>query len=155
MNVAGTGGASVGAGGTGGTGTGGVGVAGTGGVGTGGMGVGTGGAGAGTGPTFTAVYGIFMKSCAGGTCHIGAFFAGAGLSMTDKMTAYTNLVGTASRQCTGRKRVVAGDATMSVLMQCLEHKGGCAPAMPQRLPALSMADLDTVRAWIMAGAKND
>jgi hypothetical protein len=107
------------------------------------------------GATFTAVYAILMANCSGPACHVGAFFAGAGLSMPDKMTAYTNLVGAASSKCSGQQRVVAGNANASVLVQSLEHKGGCAPAMPQGRAALSQADIDTIVAWINAGALND
>jgi hypothetical protein len=106
-------------------------------------------------PTFTAVYAILMARCSGATCHVNAFFTGAGLSLANKMTAYTNLVGAASNKCAGQKRVVPADPNASVLVQALERKGGCAPAMPQGGAALSAADLDTILAWIMAGAMND
>jgi hypothetical protein len=147
--AAGTGGGSAGTSG---------GSAGTHGMAGNGGGAGTsGGAGmsGGGGATFTAVYAILMTNCSGATCHIGGFFPPAGLSFADKMTAYMGLVGTASRNCMGQQRVVAGMPDASVLVQALEHKGGCAPNMPEDKPALSMDDINVIIAWINAGAMND
>jgi hypothetical protein len=120
---------------------------------------GGGGSGQAGGATFTAVYKIFMTSCSGTGCHVSATGAG-GLAMPDKMTAYMNLVGVNSTSCTGEKRVVAGDAAKSELVHALDHTaiGSCGartPQMPDRKPKLPQADIDTVSAWVAAGAMND
>jgi hypothetical protein len=115
--------------------------------------------GAATGATFTAVYKIFMINCSGATCHVGATRAGGGLSMADQMTAYMNLVGVNSSVCSGEKRVVASDAAKSELVYTLTRTqiGTCTrtPKMPDNKPMLAQADIDTVTAWIAAGAPND
>jgi hypothetical protein len=161
-NAAGTGSANT-RGGSAGTGTAGAttrgGSGGTGGSGRGTAGTmgGTAGSASGSAPTFTNVYAILMQNCAGGGCHLSSPGA-AGLLMSDKMTAYTNLVGASSSKCFGQQRVVAGNPDTSVLLLALEHmrSGSCrAPSMPQGRPQLSAADLATIRGWIMGGALND
>jgi hypothetical protein len=144
--------------GSGGMGSGGMGSGGMGSGGTGSGGNGSGGNGSSSsgGATFTAVYAIVMNNCSGFGCHINAgFLPAAGLDMSDAMTAYMNLVNAASRNCSGQQRVVPGMPDASVLVQALEHKGGCAPDMPRGKPMLSMSDIDTIVAWIKAGAMND
>jgi hypothetical protein len=163
-STAGTAGALAAGSGAAGTaaGSGGTGVAGhaagAGGAGQGGSAAGQAGSGA-AAATFTDVYKIIMTNCAGSTCHVGATRAADGLSMNDKMTAYMNLVGANSVSCSGLKRVVAGDAMTSELLNTLEHTraGTCAntPRMPDGKPMLSMADIDTVSSWITAGALNN
>jgi hypothetical protein len=155
------------AGGTGGmSGTGGMGgAAGGGRGGTGGMGMagmmsmsGTGGAagsGMGTAATFTQVYGLMMAGC---SCHISG--SAGGLALTNKMTAYMNLVGANSGACTGQKRVVANNPDSSVLVHALDRTmlgGNCSPpAMPAGgMAKWSQADIDSVKSWIMAGAMNN
>ena len=80
--------------------------------------------------------------------------------MPDKMKAYMNLVGVNSTSCTGEKRVVAGDAVKSELVHTLDRTaiGSCGtrtPRMPDNKPKLAQADIDTVTAWVTAGAMND
>jgi hypothetical protein len=134
--------------GTGGTGTAGTGTAGS-----------SGAAGSGAAATFSDVYAVFMTGCMGASCHVGASRAGDGLVMTDKMTAYTNLVDANSVSCPGLKRVVAGDAANSELLHTLDHTaaGTCAntPRMPDNKPMLSAADIALVTSWITAGALNN
>ena len=124
----------------------------------GGSAAGSGGQGGAPGEaTFTAVYAIFMTNCAGSTCHLSR--AAGGLSMTDKMTAYTNLVGVDSSSCRGEKRVVAGDPDKSELFHTLDRTqiGMCSrtPRMPEGKAKLAQADIDVIKAWIQAGAMND
>jgi hypothetical protein len=156
----GAGGAAAGAGGAGGS------TAGTGGAsghsgqgGSSGAGQAGSGGSAGGGATFSAVYKILMTGCMGATCHVGATRAGDGLAMTDKMTAFNNLVGANSVSCTGEKRVVAGDPMKSELVHTLDRTqiGSCfnTPKMPDNKPKLAQADIDTITAWIKAGAMND
>ena len=152
--------AGVPAGGTGGAGAGGSSGAGGRSAGSGGSGGGGGAAGSGSGSaTFTEVYAIFMQSCAGSTCHVMATRPGEGLSMADKMTAYTNLVGVNAGACSGEKRVVAGDPAKSELMHTLERTqiGMCrnTPRMPEGKPMLAADQLAKVRSWIQAGAMNN
>jgi hypothetical protein len=97
-----------------------------------------------------------MNNCSGFGCHVnGGFFPAGGLDMSDPMTAYSNLVGAASRNCNGEQRVAPGMPDQSEIVQALEHQNGCAPAMPRGKPMLSMSDINTIIAWIMDGAKND
>lgn len=128
-------------------------------------GSGGGGAAAGSGgtmaaaATFTDVYAIMMRSCAGVTCHINATIFGDMLSFATKATAYMNLVGVDSVSCPGEKRVIASDAENSELVAVLAHTqvGDCAntPRMPDNLPMLPASDIDTVRSWVTAGALNN
>jgi hypothetical protein len=101
-----------------------------------------------------------MTNCSGASCHINATRAAGGLSMADKMTAYMSLVGVNSSVCSGEKRVVAGDAAKSELVHTLTRTqiGTCTrtPKMPGgNKPMLAQADIDTVTAWIAAGAPNN
>jgi hypothetical protein len=158
MGMAGRMAAGAGAGGAAGGGTGGrSGAGGTGGMGGasgaagGGM---AGAAGGGSGAaTFTQVYGLIMAGCG---CHVTG--TSGGLSMANKMTAYTNLVGVNSMACSGQKRVVASDPTNSVLFHALDRSmlGSCnVPTMPAGMNKWAQADIDKVKAWIMAGAMNN
>jgi hypothetical protein len=155
--TAGSGAAAAGKGGSGGATSGAGGASGRGGRGgTGGSGQAGSGA---SGATFTAVYKIFMTNCSGTGCHVSATGAG-GLAMPDQMKAYMNLVGVNSMSCTGEKRVVAGDAAKSELVHTLDRTaiGSCGartPKMPDNKPKLAQADIDTITAWVNAGAMND
>ncbi|MDB4928771.1 MAG: hypothetical protein JWM10_1255 [Myxococcaceae bacterium] len=105
---------------------------------------------------FAAVYPIIQRVCTG--CHGGS----GSLNMSTEALAYTNLVGTgagtaamgASCGSSGLLRVTPGNATASLLY--LKIRGGTAPpcgnAMPRGLPTLPAADIETIRAWIAAGA---
>ncbi|HET6336286.1 MAG TPA: hypothetical protein VFG30_23855 [Polyangiales bacterium] len=129
-------------------------------AGMGGAAAGSGGTGGtATAATFTEVYAIFMTSCAGSTCHVSATRPGDMLAMTDKATAYMNLVGVNSVSCSGEKRVVAGNPTASELVATLAHTraGSCArtPMMPDNKPMLPADQIEKVRSWIMAGAMNN
>lgn len=141
-----------GSGGMGGRGGAGGGAAGAAGAAGGGMAGAAGGGGAAT-ATFTQVYGLIMAGC---SCHVSG--SSGGLSMANKMTAYTNLVGANSTACSGQKRVVANDPTNSVLFHSIERTmlGSCnVPQMPAGGTKWSQADIDKVKAWIMAGAMNN
>jgi hypothetical protein len=122
-------------------------------------GMGAAGSGGTAAATFTQVYAIFMTGCMGSTCHVGATRPGDMLSMADKATAYMNLVNVNSVSCTGEKRVVPSDPAKSELVAALAHTkaGNCArtPQMPDNKPMLPASDIDKVRSWVQAGAKND
>lgn len=103
------------------------------------------------GSAFAAVYAIIQRDCV--RCHGGS----GSLSMSTQATAYANLVGTgamgSSCGSSGFTRVVAGDPMASLLF--LKVRGGtppCGSAMPRGAPALSAGDVETIRAWIAAGA---
>jgi hypothetical protein len=142
-----------------GAGAGGMGMAGRGGMGgaSGAAGGGMAGAAGGGMPaaaTFTQVYAVIMTGCG---CHVSG--TSGNLSMANKMTAYTNLVGVNSMACSGQKRVVANDPTNSVFFHAIDRSmsGSCnVPQMPPGgAPKLAQADIDKVKAWIMAGAMNN
>jgi hypothetical protein len=109
--------------------------------------------------TFAQVYTIISNRCAGVTCHVSATTStGGGLSMSDRATAYRNLVGANAGSCRGEKRVVASNPDKSELMHSLTHTklGSCSPPqMPLALPVLPQTELDTVDAWIRGGAPNN
>ena len=72
--------------------------------------------------------------------------------------AYAALVGpsSASAKCGGgRSLVVPGDPSGSLLYQKLGTAPPCGDRMPQGGSPLTDAQLEMVRSWIAAGAKND
>jgi hypothetical protein len=76
---------------------------------------------------------------------------------SSKMALYTALVGGMSKSamCTGKTYVTKGSPGQSLLYDKLANATpGCGVRMPPG-DALSAADLETVRSWIMAGAPND
>ena len=98
---------------------------------------------------------IFDASCATAKCHAGAT-AEANLDLTGG-NAYAALVGVATDQCNGnRVRVTASSPADSYLMNKLTGHGMCTgKRMPKDKPALAQTDIDTVAAWICAGANDD
>lgn len=98
---------------------------------------------------------IFARSCATGYCHPGGY-SPMGLRATE---AHGALVGAASTGCGGgRLRVKAGGATASesdliAKLTGAELCGATAPMPPSGL--LPAEEIERVRAWIAAGAKND
>jgi hypothetical protein len=107
-----------------------------------------------TAATFTEVYGLINTGC---SCHVSG--SPGNLSMSNKMTAYMNLVGANSQACGGQKRVAAGDPNNSVLFHSIDRSmlGSCmVPAMPAGgMAKWPQANIDKVKAWIMAGAMNN
>jgi hypothetical protein len=109
-------------------------------------------------PTFVATYQIIMARCTGATCHIGATKPGGGLAMNDRASAYKALVGVNAASCRGEKRVVASNPDKSELVHVLTRTmlGTCnPPQMPEGQPKLPQNEIDTVSAWIKAGAPNN
>ncbi|MDB4450558.1 hypothetical protein N9109_00375 [bacterium] len=72
------------------------------------------------------------------------------------MSAYSNLV-LQSAQGNGAAcaifRVDPGNASGSLLVQVLE--GSCSQVAQGMMPPMGQADIDTIRAWIDAGASNN
>jgi hypothetical protein len=86
--------------------------------------------------------------CATNACH-DASRPAEGLDLSSASALQADLVDVASSQCTGRRRVLPGDPAQSYLINKLTGVGMCAGSqMPKGKPALSAADIDTVRAWI-------
>lgn len=107
-------------------------------------------------PTFTQVWANTIEGkCRG--CHDATAPAGA-LNMSNKGTAYSNLVGKAAAgaACNGMgTRVVAGNAAMSILYQKVTTPT-CGIRMPAGgAAALSMTETNRIRDWINAGALNN
>jgi hypothetical protein len=98
---------------------------------------------------------IFARSCATGYCHPGGY-SPMGLTAAE---AYGALVGAVSVGCSnGRLRVKAGGAEASESDLIARLTGtdlcGTTAAMPPSGP-LPAEEIERVRAWIAAGAKND
>lgn len=94
---------------------------------------------------------VFDISCTG-SCHVGAN-PPAGLNL-EAANSYMELVGIASSQDPGIMRVMAGDPDASYLIHRLD---GTAPGFGVMPPggALPQSSIDTIRAWILAGAVDD
>jgi hypothetical protein len=99
--------------------------------------------------TFDTVFAIFQRSsCGTSACHGGAR-PQAGLDLSSASVAQADLVGVTAEQCTGKKLVLPGDPAQSYLINKLTGVGMCSGSqMPKGKPALSAADIDTIRAWI-------
>ena len=98
---------------------------------------------------------IFNVSCVSGPCHSSSTQAGA--LVLEEGVSYGRLVGVvpdnAAARAAGLERVVPGDASRSFLLTKLTGPGpGENSRMPLSLSALSPADIEKVRAWIIAGA---
>lgn len=93
--------------------------------------------------------------CGGQNCH-DSTTSQSGLDLSSTQTAYNNLVGVSAQQCTNRKRVEAGSASNSYLIDKLTGQNLCfGNRMPSGGPYLSSSEIDTIRAWINAGAPNN
>lgn len=89
---------------------------------------------------------IFTQNCSGESCHLAP--------------NYGSLVGVAgihaSSCCDGRLLVVPGNVARSYLMDKITGHDLCSGGqMPLGKPALSDADMLTIRRWICEGAPND
>ena len=107
-------------------------------------------------PTFTEVYDdVLSQKCA--PCHTSS--SSGNLSMSDKATAYSNLVGidAAGAACSssGLKRVVASDSASSLLHQKVAGTPSCGSRMPQGRDPLETAEIELIELWIDNGAHND
>ncbi len=94
-------------------------------------------------PTFTQIHASYFQ----GTC-TGCHGASGGLSLA-RNVAWGNLVNANSTQCAGRKRVVAGSAATSQLLEVLTGTGCHPNHTGGTLGAQAIAD---ITAWINAGA---
>lgn len=94
---------------------------------------------------------VFQASCAFSGCHA-SNSRQAGLDLSSS-NAYGNLVGVASTQNPGMKRVDPGNSANSYILKKL--KGDGTTRMPLRQAALSQEKIDMITAWIDAGAENN
>lgn len=113
-----------------------------------------------TDATFTTVYNeVFVGAgCANSSCH-GSNLGAGNLSFQTQQRAYEELVGVAAMgdpcESTGLLRVEAGAPENSLLMDKISNTE---PVCGDPMPISSMLDeeqIDMIRSWIQAGAKND
>ena len=113
--------------------------------------------GSGGAPTLSgSVQPIFNTNCALSGCHAGSSpQVGQNLSAG---VSFANIVGVASNQ-SALLRVKAGDADSSYLVHKIQGTqgtvGGSCCQMPLGASALSQDNIDTIKAWIAAGALNN
>jgi WD40 repeat protein len=88
---------------------------------------------------------IFQQHCQG--CHQPAKPQGGYV-----MTSYADLLKKGDHEQPG---IVPGHPEQSLLVEQIVPKDGKKPAMPKGKDALSVADIDAIKKWIAAGAKND
>lgn len=108
--------------------------------------------------TFNQVYNQALKDSCAATCHNDDSGMNGGLVMLDisqQIVAYGNLVGRASGIYGGETRVIAGNAAGSLLVKKLEGDPTVGARMPAGAAPLSAAQIQLVKDWIAAGAKND
>jgi mono/diheme cytochrome c family protein len=93
---------------------------------------------------------IFTKSCAFGSCH-----GSAGLppNLTDGQS-HASLIDKDSQIESGKKYVVPGKPDESLLYQVIQGSVGSISQMPKG-NKLTPAQIEMVKKWIEAGAKND
>lgn len=98
-------------------------------------------------PTWSNVYKIMNRRCAGSTCHFNVDSPGGGLDLSDSDEAYAALVGS--------PLVVAGEAASSTLYQRVAvdcTPGTSCTRMPLGLEPLNSTELEAIKTWIDAGA---
>jgi hypothetical protein len=113
--------------------------------------------------TFTAIYAMAFPPTTNARCEFchsmpptdvgnGKLHVGS-----DQQTAYAALVGkvSASAQCMGLPLVVPSQPDMSLLLHKLSPNPPCGSRMPLGGTPFTDVQLEMVRSWIAAGAKND
>jgi uncharacterized protein (TIGR03118 family) len=94
---------------------------------------------------------IFTPSCA--SCHTGVGGALPGsMNLTSAGASFTALVNVASLEVPALKRVLPGDPTNSYIVHKLQGTQTVGAQMPFGGPFLSQPTIDTLKAWITAGA---
>jgi hypothetical protein len=104
-------------------------------------------------PTFTNIkQNVFTPICT--RCHVGAT-APRGLNLSSE-TAYTLLVNVTSSERPQYMRVQPGNPNDSYIVRKLEGGPDIAGGqMPLNLPPLDQRTINSIRAWIARGARND
>lgn len=102
------------------------------------------------------VFPIFQQiGCGSLRCH-GGVAPAAGLDLSDSATAYSEMVGVASSQCTpGRSLVEPSVPSTSYLVDKLVGTNLCFGSKMPKVGTVTPAEIDQVRAWIGRGALND
>jgi hypothetical protein len=113
-------------------------------------------------PTWTQVYNDIISPTCAMPCHNPTGVGGqmGKLDMSTKDTAYTNLVNVAAAgvACAGKgTRVIPGMPDMSImyLKASNDDPTPCGGKMPLGSNGLPADKADELKAWIVAGAKND
>lgn len=115
-------------------------------------------------PTFSSIQKeIFSTTDSSGrlactTCHVaGGAANGTGLFLTDPATAYSLLVGKASRFAPGQTLVIPGDPDNSYIVKKLEGRADITGLrMPRNSgPFLTPGQMLVIRRWIKEGAANN
>ncbi|HWO90043.1 MAG TPA: Ig-like domain-containing protein [Gemmatimonadales bacterium] len=96
---------------------------------------------------------ILTANCALSGCHTGAF-PQEGLNLSAGQT-YANTVGVPAPQFPEAIRVIAGDPENSYLVRKIEGRNINGARMPQGAAPLTQQQINTIRAWIAAGAMNN
>jgi hypothetical protein len=113
--------------------------------------------------TFTEVYEMMFPMTTNARCNAchanpANDIANGKLQMgMDKVSAYTALMGqtSMSSRCMNRPLLVPYQPDMSLFFQKLSATPPCGTRMPNGGNAFSSEQLEMVRSWIMAGAKDD
>jgi hypothetical protein len=113
--------------------------------------------------TFSQIYDMMVPMATNARCvachgQPGNDVANGNLHMgMDKATAYGALVGqtSTSSRCMNRPIVVAGHPEMSLLLAKLSASPPCGNRMPIGGKTFTDDQLEMIRSWIAAGAKND
>jgi hypothetical protein len=124
---------------------------------------GIGGRGGSGAATFTSIYEMLFPRVTNAHCDmchgLPAFDASNGNWSTgmDKASTYKALIGTTSTSsmCMNRPFVVPGQPDMSLLLQKVKPNPPCGLRMPNGGAPLSDAQIEMIRSWIAAGAKDD
>ncbi|WP_394830633.1 hypothetical protein LVJ94_29415 [Pendulispora rubella] len=116
------------------------------------------------GPSFKeTVHPILAQSCSLTACH-GSKESNLGIYIPSSPNDVHAALLTASPTARGAQFVVPGNPDASYLMMKIDGtqaqlaatcSGTCGAQMPLDLPALSDTERASIRAWILAGAKND
>jgi uncharacterized protein (TIGR03118 family) len=96
---------------------------------------------------------IFTTKCA--VCHNGVGTVLPGVQNLSDGATFNSVVGVTSLEVATLKRVLAGDASNSYLIQKLEGTAASGVRMPLGGPYLDQPTIDQVRTWINSGAPNN
>lgn len=100
---------------------------------------------------------IFSANCALSGCHAGTT-PQQGQNLSEGL-AYQNIVNVPANERPGMWRVRPSQPDSSYLVHKVQgtqgNVGGIGERMPLGQPALAQAQIDLIRAWIAAGAKNN
>ncbi|MCA9685866.1 MAG: hypothetical protein KC457_27060 [Myxococcales bacterium] len=113
--------------------------------------------------TFTEIYDTFFPSTTAARCDFCHSMPASDISNgnlstgMDQDSAYAALVGptSTSSRCAGKPLVVPGHPEQSLLLDKLADKPTCGDRMPLGGAAFTADEIELVRSWIAAGAKND